>query len=293
MQHLPHTTLALPPPTECVKCGAKKFAFESRFFCCQDGAVHLVNNDFPEALAKLFTENNDMSTHFRQYVRIYNNFFAFSSLGGHQDVATKKGIYVFLLQGQLYHYLPNLLPRANDPNYLQMYFYDGALENDTRMARFSNLDPEIISILMTIMDVNPYAQFFRSLREFNIVADSKIKISHNLVLDQRVYNSRTSNQVAAILVDGTNSHEINSPDIIVVGKSEKSHRVMHYYGCYDPLQYPLLFPRGDSGWHQGMKKRSKTVRRVEQNVTFPIVTCLIQNEEDLLQREAEGQLQFF
>nr|GMD96753.1 uncharacterized protein LOC109176597 [Ipomoea batatas] len=28
------------------------------------------------------------------------------------------------------------------------------------------------------------------------------------------------------------------------------------YGCYDPLQYPLLFPHGDIGWHEGIHRVS-------------------------------------
>ena len=30
--------------------------------------------------------------------------------------------------------------------------------------------------------------------------------------------------------------------------------VNYYYGCYDPLQYPLLFPFGKNGWHCGIQK---------------------------------------
>ena len=26
-----------------------------------------------------------------------------------------------------------------------------------------------------------------------------------------------------------------------------------YYGCYDPLSYPLFFPRGETGWNRWMK----------------------------------------
>jgi len=34
--------------------------------------------------------------------------------------------------------------------------------------------------------------------------------------------------------------------------------VNYYYGCYDPLQYPLLFPHGQNGWHCGIKKVKQT-----------------------------------
>jgi hypothetical protein len=40
-----------------------------------------------------------------------------------------------------------------------------------------------------------------------------------------------------------------SQNIIVYSHSGCSHRVQYYFGCYDPLEYPLLFPYGDIGRH--------------------------------------------
>ena len=36
-------------------------------------------------------------------------------------------------------------------------------------------------------------------------------------------------------------------DILVYNHSGERHKVQYYYGCYDPLEYPLLLPRGDIG----------------------------------------------
>ena len=30
--------------------------------------------------------------------------------------------------------------------------------------------------------------------------------------------------------------------------------IKSYYGCYDPLSYPLFFPRGELGWHAKIPK---------------------------------------
>ncbi|PKA53311.1 hypothetical protein AXF42_Ash010041 [Apostasia shenzhenica] len=73
-------------------------------------------------------------------------------------------------------------------------------------------------------------------------------------LDQRVYNTPTSSQVAGILVEQTIDPPTKGPHIIVSSSSGQSYRIQHFYGCYDPLQYPLLFPYGDTGWHQGILK---------------------------------------
>ncbi|KAL6575429.1 hypothetical protein OROMI_012714 [Orobanche minor] len=45
-------------------------------------------------------------------------------------------------------------------------------------------------------------------------------------------------------------------DIRVYTSSGQTHCVHYYYGCYDPLQYPLLFPFGESGWHTGIHRIS-------------------------------------
>jgi len=55
---------------------------------------------------------------------------------------------------------------------------------------------------------------------------------------------------------------MHGPYIPVHGKSNKKHQIKHYHGCYDPLQYPIIFPLGDYGWHPGLKKVADNVKRV-------------------------------
>lgn len=35
-------------------------------------------------------------------------------------------------------------------------------------------------------------------------------------------------------------------------KGERPLYIRAYYGCYDPLSYPLFFPRGEIGWNRWM-----------------------------------------
>ncbi|XP_021716916.1 uncharacterized protein LOC110684794 [Chenopodium quinoa] len=73
---------------------------------------------------------------------------------------------------------------------------------------------------------------------------------------------------------------------MVSGKSNVSHRIYHHYGCYDPLQYPLLFPRGESGWNQGLKKRSWGGRQQTAAQVDPVLSCFVHTAEELLDAEA-------
>ncbi|KAL7152777.1 hypothetical protein ABFS83_04G121300 [Erythranthe nasuta] len=63
-----------------------------------------------------------------------------------------------------------------------------------------------------------------------------------LIID-RNYNLPTTDQVTAVWKDGDES----------CGGLERDIRG-YYYGCYDPLQCPLWFTKGDPGWHAGIEK---------------------------------------
>lgn len=295
-QPVPCAASLLSAPHFCSFCGAKKFQYETSFSCCANGDVKVGINVFPPELLRLFTSNDEDVVHFRMYERLYNNIFAFSSLGGNIDSQTHKGIYVFRLHGQLYHFIPDLLPVGERPKYLQLYFYDAENEKENRVSLFKELRPDIIEKLMNVMETNPYAKFFRSLREQQICEETKILINQNSLLDQRLYNTPASDEVAAIWSDDSASTENNGPHILVSGRSCKQHRIMHHYGCYDPLQYPLLFPFGECGWHKGLKKMFVGGLKQFTNSVDPVMSCSVHDADDLLEQEQAGQtisLQYF
>lgn len=185
-------------------CGAKKFHKESKGFCCCDGSVKLKINDIPPELHLLFTSKSEESDDFRTYIRTYNCNFSFTSFGVKYDkelCKRNKGIYTFRIQGQIYHYLNELLPMDSNPSYLQLYFYDTENELHHRMKISDKLSPAIIEKLLHILDINPYAKFFRGLANVAELESCQIKIACNLGMDQRVYNAPTASQVAAIWVN--------------------------------------------------------------------------------------------
>ncbi|XP_021719151.1 uncharacterized protein LOC110686855 isoform X2 [Chenopodium quinoa] len=104
--------------------------------------------------------------------------------------------------------------------------------------------------------------------------------------NQRVYNAPTSDEVAVIWPDSVSSSQSSWPHILVTGKSTEIHRIAHYYGCYDPLQYPLLFPRGECGWHQGLKKVLHDRDRQLATEPDPIQSCAVQTPAEFLDAEA-------
>lgn len=111
-----------------------------------------------------------------------------------------------------------------------------------------------MKLLVGVMEKNSYAQLLRRINDFPSVKDLTLQICKDAGLDQRCYNTPTADQVAAIWVEGNNPNILYDRDIIIHGTNGRQHKIKHYYGCYDALQYPLLFPKGENGWHQNIPK---------------------------------------
>ncbi|XP_021717622.1 uncharacterized protein LOC110685399 [Chenopodium quinoa] len=284
-ENLPVGPLVLESAPCCLYCNAKKFMYETPSFCCCGGQVVIAANQFPDELCRLYLSEEEDAKHFKQYSRMYNNLFAYSSIRDKTESTTYKGIYLFKMHGQVYHSVPDLLPDDGSPKFLQLYFYDGQHEVQNRVNCFPEVQEDIIRILMKITEMNPYARFFRSLREIEIDENTQIVLSQNTVLDQRVYNAPVSDEVAAVWPDGASSSQISTPHIIVHGKSAQTHQICHYYGCYDPLQYLLLFLFGECGWTQNLKKRNVGGKNHTKQVPDPINSYVVHTVQNFLDEE--------
>nr|GMC92523.1 replication protein A 70 kDa DNA-binding subunit E-like [Ipomoea batatas] len=205
--------------SDCTFCGAKRFQYEPPGFCCRSGEIKLVSNAMPCVLKNLFTGCDEASKNFMNCVRTYNNTFAFTSLGIHnhdKDLCRRnKGIYTFRVQGQMYHLIDDLIPHGHSPRNLQLYFFDTDAEVDNRVGYTNRLDRSIVSDLVELMSQNPYAQFFRSLKDVKFGDDFVISLNSTTSLDQRVYNLPTASQVAAIWLENDSDKVPNNRSIKV------------------------------------------------------------------------------
>nr|XP_027083804.1 uncharacterized protein LOC113706116 [Coffea arabica] len=217
----------------------------------------------PYDLKRLFIGNDEESTHFRNNVRTYNNNQGFTSFAARYDpelTKNTKGVYTFRVQGQVYHFLNGLTQPTDKPSGIQFYFFDTDEELAKRIGNCEKLRKSTLKLLMRILLNNPYTKFFKSLRDIPNLDRYKIILNCYPGLDQRVYNLPSASQVAAIWTEDENETIDRSTHIQVYTHSHTSHRIKHYYGCYDPLQYPILFPRGECGWHHGIKRLYKRKR---------------------------------
>ncbi|KAG6621819.1 hypothetical protein I3842_Q005000 [Carya illinoinensis] len=298
LQVVPSEAYSLPYVPCCRHCKAKRFYHETNGFCCADGTISLATNAVPDQLYDLFTSNTDESAHFKTYIRTYNNKFAFTSFGVKFDedlCRRNRGIYTFRTQGQIYHYINDLIPLNGRPSYLQLYFYDTEHELENRISDSDRMNPSIISQLIDILHINPYSLFFRSLGDLSNLENQVIHIRSDVGLDQRVFNVPTSSQVAAIWVENEDADQLRGRDIYVFSHSGGSHIVQYYFGCYDPLQYPLLFPLGDTGWHQGIQRvnRGSTLTKNVRSILLLSGRLLQQFVVDMYVKIETSRLDYF
>lgn len=179
LENIPINAYILPLPTICTYCGAKKFSNETNTFCCANGEIRLKINEPPEEMYELFTSKSAESLEFKTYIRTYNSNFAFTSFGVKYDkdlCKRNKGVYTFRIQGQVYHYINELLPLDSCPSYLQLYFYDTEHELENRLKVSSKLAPSILQKIIDILRINPYSKFFRSLSNVANLTNHNIQI---------------------------------------------------------------------------------------------------------------------
>nr|XP_027121997.1 uncharacterized protein LOC113738930 [Coffea arabica] len=197
------------------------------------------------------------SVEFRKHIHTYNNNVAFTTFGAKHPV----------------------------------YFFDEQEELSTRLRNSPRLRESTMKFLMRILESNPYTRFFKSLREVEDLENHRIVLNSNPSLDQRVYNLPTASQVAAIWTESKDQPFEKSPQIQVYSHSNTSHRIHHYFSYYDPLQYPLLFPRGECGWRHGILRNSDSRKRKYDTSDDAnlIDSSSIETASDLIRLEQEDQ----
>ena len=112
------------------------------------------------------------------------------------------------------------------------------------------LDEQIIIAIKDMLDHhNHYAQRFRMARDklhSAAVPDLKMKLISQRQTYGRLYNLPTTTEVAALIVD--DEHSADKRDIIIEKQSRLLKRIHELHPAYLPLQYPLLYPKGEDGY---------------------------------------------
>ncbi|CAJ2662661.1 unnamed protein product [Trifolium pratense] len=115
----------------------------------------------------------------------------------------------------------------------------------------THVDPDLVDEIKVMVDTyNEIAKKFRQVRdhvEQGGTPNFSIRLFGKRSRDARMHNLPTCDEVAALIIGDQTDME-NGRDIIVRNSSGEFKRLYETEPYFMPLQYPLLFPRGEDGF---------------------------------------------
>ena len=185
--------------------------------------------------------------------------FQMTSFGVKRDV-NKPGY--FKVQGQVYHSIGSLLPLpAEQPTFLEIYFMvDSPAQALQRQSNIPGARLEIIHPMQDFLcNTNDLVKSFKfalektPAEEFDVVINAdKFPFGEHA----RRYNAPVAQEVAAVVT----GLEHGKRDIVVHKRDNRLQRISQTNRAYDGLQYPLLYTRGEGGYHWQIQRRGEQKR---------------------------------
>ncbi|XP_060801784.1 uncharacterized protein LOC132902069 [Amyelois transitella] len=237
---------------KCRYCEALKWKDETNGMCCSGGKNSLPLLGEPEEpLKTLMLHESDESKRFLNNIRKYNSCFQMTSFGVDREVVMPGFSPTFTIQGQIYHRVGSLLPPDNQQhNFLQIYFLgDETLEADRRCTVIHGVERETVLILQRMMhEHNRLINTFKTALEILPGENYKLVMHPDRTPSgehERRYNAPLINEVAAMVT----GEQFATRDIILHLRDNRLNRVPDTHKYYDALQYPIIFSRGQEGYH--------------------------------------------
>ncbi|KAK9055483.1 hypothetical protein SSX86_026566 [Deinandra increscens subsp. villosa] len=225
--------------------------------CCKGGRVRLHNLFDPPPLLKSLLDD----TSFLKAIRKYNSLFSMTSFGANVDSAINDGnaAFVFKISGQISHSIGSLCPvPEKGPRFQQLYVYDTENEISNRLRIFNDgddndLSPDIVRSLLQMLDANnELVKVFRLARDLCASTDvPEFSLRIFSAQNKHSYDLPSSDCIGAIVVGDDSTFD--DYDIVVHNKGGCAKRISKLHPSYMSLQYPLLFPYGQSGWSPDLK----------------------------------------
>lgn len=265
----------------CQHCQARKFKTETPGMCCASGKVRLPPlNPPPEPLLSMLSGETTQSKHFLEKIRTYNSAFQMTSFGatnivndnfmptfkvissdGLSHVVVNDNTFCdtssssFQIQGQIYHQVGSLLPLPDASHqFLQIYFVGNSNDEiDLRCTIAQNLRREVIGQLREL-----FHEHNQLVRLFRTALDRMVSDNHKVVIrpdktpsgeHARRFNAPALDEDAIVIV----GEQFNKRDIVLHRRNNNLQRVSETHRSYDAIQYPILFCRGEDGYHLNIK----------------------------------------
>ena len=254
--------------------------------CCGKGQIKLpLVKPTPKYLLDLH-KDKEKGTKFLRSIRTYNAMLNFSSIGGKIDHGINKGRgpKIFRMSGINHHKMGSMLPpNGETPKFCQLYIYDTENEVENRMKSMgvhnsNNIDPGILESLITMLEENNHlVQTFRMARDRfknNEVVDLNIVMKVSRSTSGRENHITPSDEIAVLMV-GDDDPKCEDRDIVVEKKIGGLKRISSLHPLMMSLQYPVLFPHGEDGFHKKIfyHKNPGEHTKKRENVTMREYYC--------------------
>ncbi|CAH1188744.1 unnamed protein product [Phyllotreta striolata] len=255
---------------KCPHCGAPLFheELDRKKWCC---GQNLYNVQQLKPLDATFYKNPLFLAHPRHY----NDLFAFCAMV--TKWKHKTGLGFMKIQGRTYHKVHDLnLKGTSYANQSYMYIDDGDARR-MEASKFDYLKKEIIDQISRYLDSinNPFVKHYRRLSlepsdQAHLVFECKTRRQAGPVLGEQPQ----STEVAAVINTTEEAYDPRSIVIWKVGKGEKQRILNVFHPLMEPMQYPLLYPHGETGW--GFGKYDKRGGKLSQ---LRYIRCLLLSDE--------------
>ncbi|GBM37033.1 hypothetical protein AVEN_129969-1 [Araneus ventricosus] len=155
------------------------------------------------------------------------------------------------IQGQVYHKIGSLLPAANHQHkFLQIYFTgDENTELNQRCQNIQGVERDtVLKIQRMLLEHNHLINTFKTALERMPGEDYKLVIHPDRTPSrehERRYNAPLINEVAALVTNA----QFATRDIVIQAHNDKLTKVSETHKFCDALQYPLIFSKGEEGYH--------------------------------------------
>jgi hypothetical protein len=186
-----------------------------------------------------------------------------------RSINNTRGPNIFKIQGAVCHRMGSLLPEKSDtpgsiggrhpPKFAELYIYDTTNEVSNRINAVNpdndkkkDVDPAIVDGLTNMLNgCNDLVKKFRMASE-RVKGNEDEHVAIRLVApsegDGPQYSLPTNNHLAALLV-GPLGPEAPTRDIVIDNKKKGLQRISSLHPAFMSLQYPLLFPYAERGFH--------------------------------------------
>jgi hypothetical protein len=171
---------------------------------------------------------------------------------------------VFRINGVVHHRIGSLLPiPGHRPEYTQLYIYDTEHEVSNRLAALSSdqdstPNPALVASLIEMLsEHNPLVRQFRMARDrlmLPTAPDAFIRLRGSIDDHGSRFSLPAVPELAALLVADltTTAHAL---DVVVETRAGHGKQIHPVNPSLMAMQYHLLFPYGDVGYHIGIKPR--------------------------------------